>query len=132
MQKFKVKREWYSEHFKEFLESKNRYQILYGGRGCFGGGQLIETKQGLKPISEIKVGDTVISANISENKQEFKDVLNVFKYKNIDKCIKINYDNKEIICTLDHKFYYNGEFKEIGKILQENGIIINQKNTTRI
>lgn len=132
MQKFKIKREWYSEHFKAFLGTKKRYQILYGGRGCFAGTQLIETNKGLKPISEIKVGDTVLSANISRKNKEFKEVVNVFAYENLDKCIKINYDNNEIICTLDHKFYYNGEFKEIGKILQENGIIINQTSTQRI
>ena len=128
MIKVDVKPEWYSKHFLDFLKSKQRYQILYGGRGCFGGGQLIETKQGLKPISKIKVGDTVLSANLSENKQEFKEVVNVFEYENSDKCIKINYDNKEIICTLEHKFYHNGEFKPIKDILNENGIIIKESS----
>jgi hypothetical protein len=121
-----VKPEWYSKHFLEFLKRKDRYQILYGGRGCFGGSQLIETKQGLKPISQIKVGDTVLSANVPDNKQEFKEVVNVFEYENKDKCIKIDYDGKEIICTLDHKFYYNGEFKTIKDILNENGINIKE------
>ena len=126
--KVNCKASWYSEHFKYFLSSKERYQILYGGRGCFGGGQLIETKQGLKPISKIKVGDTVLSANLTENKQEFKEVVNVFEYENSDKCIKINYDNREIICTLEHKFYHNGEFKPIKDILNENGIIIKKSS----
>ena len=126
--KVNCKASWYSEHFKYFLSSKERYQILFGGRGCFGVGQLIETKQGLKPISKIKVGDTVLSANLTENKQEFKEVVNVFEYENSDKCIKINYDNREIICTLDHKFYHNGEFKPIKDILNENGIIIKESS----
>ena len=33
MIKVDVKPEWYSKHFLEFLKSKQRYQILYGGRG---------------------------------------------------------------------------------------------------
>jgi hypothetical protein len=30
--KVNCKASWYSEHFKYFLSSKERYQILYGGR----------------------------------------------------------------------------------------------------
>ena len=47
-----------------------------------------------------------------------------FKYENKDKCIKMNYNGKIIVCTLDHKFYYKGEFVEIAKILEENGYTI--------
>lgn len=119
-----IKKTAYSSHFRDFLISILRYQILFGSRGCFGKKQLIETDRGLKKISKIKVGDNVRSVNTDTNRIEYKPVLNVFKYDNIDKCIKINYDNRIIICTLEHKFYYKGEFVEIAKILKENGINI--------
>ena len=115
----------YSNHFKDFLFDRSRYQILFGGRGCFGKKTKVETKNGYKKISKIKIGDVVKSFNFNKNISEFKEVVNVFKYENKDKCIKINYDGRIIICTLDHKFYYKGEFIEIAKILKENEISIN-------
>jgi hypothetical protein len=115
----------YSEHFYELLVTDKRYVIAFGSRGCFGKKQLVQTDNGLKKISKVQVGDMVKSANPLTGDVEFKPVINVFKYENNEKCIKINYDNQIIICTLDHKFYYQGEFVEIAKILKDNGININ-------
>ena len=119
-----IKKTAYSSHFRDFLISDKRYQILFGSRGCFGKKQLVETDRGLKKISKVRIGDNIRSVYMETNKIEFKPVVNLFKYENTDKCIKINYDNKIIICTLEHKFYYKGEFVEIAKILKENGINI--------
>ena len=119
-----LKRSAYSEKFKDLFSCKKRIVCLFGGRGCFGENQNIETINGYKPISDIQNGDLVKSFNEKSKKIEFKEVVNVFKYKNADKCIRFIYDNKEIICTLDHKFYYKGKFVEIQKILKENGINI--------
>lgn len=119
-----LKRNAYSKKFKDVLISKNRYVCLFGSRGCFGKKQKITTRAGLKKIYKIKKGDFVKSFNEKNNTIEYKEVINIFKYENKEKCLKINYDNKEIICTFDHKFYYKGEFVEIAKILKENGINI--------
>lgn len=115
----------YSKSFEPIIYSWDRYIIAYGGRGCFAKKQLIQTKNGLKKISKVKVGESVLSVNTETGIKEYKKVLNTFKHQNNDKCVRINYDNQIIICTLDHKFYYKGEFVEIAKILKENGININ-------
>lgn len=121
-----IPRHLYSEHFIPVLESRHRYLLCFGGRGCFAKKTKIKTTKGLKKISKIKVGDIVDSYNVSSKCIEQKEVTNVFKYSNSDKCVKINYDGKVIICTLDHKFYYKGEFIEIAKILKENDINIKE------
>lgn len=122
--KVKIKRNQYSAHFKDVLLSEHRYLVCFGSRGCFAKKTKVITNKGLKKISKIKVGDFVKSYNLENKKVEYNEVLNVFKYQNKEKCIKINYDNKIIICTLDHKFFYKGEFVEIAKILKENDINI--------
>lgn len=120
----KINRGAYSEHFKDLLTCRDRIIVLMGGRGCFGKLQKVITNKGLKKIHKIQKGDFVKSFNEKTQDIEFKEVLNVFKYENKDKCLKINYDGKEIVCTLDHKFFYKGEFVEIAKILKDNGINI--------
>ena len=119
----------YSSAFYEPIVSEDRYIILYGGRGCFAKKTKIQTPNGLKKICNVKENDLVYSVNTETKAIEQKKVLNVFKYENKDKCIRINYDNKIIICTLDHRFYYKGEFVEIAKILKENGINIIQTSS---
>ena len=119
-----IKQSAYSKHFKDLLLTNSRYVIAFGSRGCFGKKTKIKTKKGITKISKINVGEEVLSYNEDNNQKEYKKVVNIFKYENNEKCIKINYDNKEIICTLDHKFYYKGEFVEIAEILKENGINI--------
>jgi hypothetical protein len=115
----------YSAHFYDLLTTKARYVFAMGGRGCFAKKQLLQTNRGLKKISKMKVGDVVKSYNVKTKEIEYKRVINTFKYENQDKCIKFVYDGKVIICTLDHKFFYKGEFVQIAKILEENGIKIN-------
>ncbi|MDR1934352.1 MAG: HINT domain-containing protein [Candidatus Accumulibacter sp.] len=51
--------------------------------GCFVKGTLVHTREGLKPIEEIKVGDYVLSSpEDGSGKPEYKRVLNTFVHKN--------------------------------------------------
>ena len=73
------------------------------GRGCFTKDALIHTKDNLKLISDVKIGDYVIDIN-----GEFKKVLNTMVYHVQEDLIKINYLYGNIkthpnICTLEHK-----------------------------
>ena len=118
----------YSKKFANLIKSHDRYLIAYGGRGCFNSNQKVQSSKGLISISSVNVGDDILSYNHSNNKPEFKKVVNTFKYKNKDKCVKIVLKNSIIICTLDHKFYYKGEYLAIEKILEINGININKRS----
>lgn len=101
----------------ENLTNDTRYFIITGGRGCFCGGQLIQTAVGVKPISEIKKGDKVLSYNEATKKNEYKRVTNTFKYDN-DKIVRIRLKNgTEIKVTEDHKFYYKNRWVSVKDLL---------------
>jgi hypothetical protein len=81
--------------------------------GCFIKGTRVHTKEGLKPIEEIKVGDYVLSSPEDGSGQpEYKRVVKTFVYKN--KTIKeIGYYNKKgqsavIAATGNHPFWVEG------------------------
>lgn len=51
--------------------------------GCFAGGTLVHTKEGLKPIQDIKVGDYVLSKPESgDGETAYKRVVNTFEFQN--------------------------------------------------
>lgn len=93
MQKFKIKREWYSEHFKTFLGSKNRYQILWGGRG---GGKTHNIILKLVAISFLNEYNHIIYVNKvlgDIRKNQFKDIIKVLKATQLIKYFRINRTN---------------------------------------
>ena len=99
---------------------KRGYRLIahQGGTYCFAPGTNIVTKEGLKPIYEIQVGDIVKTFNESTGDIEWKKVVDKFKYSNEKKTIKIRLKSGiSITCTEDHKFYYNGKWVAIIDIL---------------
>lgn len=68
---------------------------------CFIAGTLVLTKEGYKPIEEIKVGEEVFT-----HKRRWKRVTKVYKNEVKDKLIKITGKPcKSIKCTKNHPFY---------------------------
>lgn len=115
---FKFKREWYSKNFAPVLLSKHRYLIVFGGRGCFMGGQKVQTDKGLKPIADIGVGDMVLSYNELSRNTEYKPVIDTFKYDCDEEIVIVQTDKGEISCTKDHKFLINDKWIEINEAIQ--------------
>lgn len=77
--------------------------LTNSGRGCFTGDAPVRTSEGFKPISEIKVGDTVYDIN-----GNWQKVLNKFEYDIEEPLIKITYGRFKkrippVQCTPDHK-----------------------------
>ena len=73
---------------------------------CFLKDTKIVTKEGLKNIQDIKVGDIVLDKD-----NTYTEVLNTFKYKNDEDKYKINFIslNKDFVATSDHPIYvYRG------------------------
>lgn len=86
-----------------------------GGTSCFSGNTLIDTKLGPLKISLISKGDEVASYG---RDVEFKKVVNVFRYKNNKKTIRVNLrGGGSIIATEDHKFYFKGGWVSLKEIL---------------
>lgn len=93
MQKFKVKREWYSNHFSDFLKSKNRYQILFGGRGS---GKTHHIILKLIAISFISKYNHIVYVNKvfgDIRKNQFKDIIKILKATNLIEYFTINRTN---------------------------------------
>ena len=88
--------------------------ITSTGRGCFVGTAPIRTKEGLKPIKNVKIGDEVITSD-----GKWEEVYNTFEYDlNSEDLIEIEYQTQgvrkegyKVIGTLDHKVlvHRNGE-----------------------
>jgi intein/homing endonuclease len=110
-----------NKNFAFLVDSyKNGYRgvVLEGGSRCFDGKQKIITEKGSKCISEIKIGDLVLSYNHKKNKSEYKKVANCIPQKNTKRCFKIKLKDGTLIeCTEDHKFFYNGRYIELKNIL---------------
>lgn len=80
-----------------------RKEGIYTGvaRGCFTKEAMVLTKNGLKYIDKVKIGDEVVTSS-----GKFEKVQNVFSYSINEKTVKFNYlYNGNIVnrCTLDHK-----------------------------
>ena len=67
----------------------------------FVAGTLVMTKQGLKAIEEIQVGDQVLSYNDNLEIFEYKDVIEVYNNEATELC-HIHTENEEIVCTPNH------------------------------
>lgn len=68
---------------------------------CFPAGTPILTKEGIKNIENLRIGDKVLSYNHKLNIVEEKEILNLFK-KKPNEMIKIN---NNLICTSNHPIF---------------------------
>lgn len=103
---------------------------MYGGRGCFYNNQLVYTLNGCVPISKINIGDVVYSYNEITGEKELKKVLNTFNYNINEPVYSVTLkNNKKIIATFDHKFFFGGSWislKDIISLWNGNNV---EKNT---
>lgn len=80
------------------------------GTGCFTPYMCVVTKDGLKKICDIKIGDEVLT-----HTGEFHEVTHVHEYQKNEKLLRIN----NIECTSNHLFYVVNKNDE-GKITEDN------------
>ncbi|EQA45783.1 intein N-terminal splicing domain protein [Leptospira broomii serovar Hurstbridge str. 5399] len=90
----------------------------YVQRTCFTAGTLIRTKDGLKGIEKIQVGDYVLSINENSGKLSYQRVKQLF-VREVQSVNKLTYENGyEVTTTSNHPFYLRGrgftEVKNIG------------------
>lgn len=100
-------------------------------KACFVAGTLVHTAEGLRPISELKVGDLVLSRSEQGGENVYKSVLKTIK--NMDKTILVNeYMISDpwgesarkkfcIVSTRDHRFWLNDVGWIAAHRLSENG-----------
>jgi|SRR5690606_3167550 len=106
------------KYLNEQLVSGSKGVVLEGGARCFSPDQLVVTEFGIKPISDIEIGEYVLSFNHKTNKRELKKVIDKIPQKNVKKCLEIKMKDGTIVrCTEEHRFYYKGEYRKIKDIL---------------
>jgi hypothetical protein len=101
-------------------ELKAMKSTLEMPENCFIGGTLVHTKEGLRPIEDIQVGDYVLSKPESgEGEQAYKRVTRTIKHENKAvwrvSCHKKEGDNhvyQRLIVTGNHPFYVVGQRRE--------------------
>jgi|WetSurMetagenome_2_1015567.scaffolds.fasta_scaffold67435_3 intein/homing endonuclease len=113
---------------------KNEYDeiLLDGGSRCFYPGQLIKTKYGNKPISQLEPGNQILTLNEKTNKKEYKPLLKKHIFRNNKKdIIRIKLKNGvEIKGTFDHEIYFNNKWITLGEIKRR--FYDNLENDSRI
>lgn len=87
-------------------EDLPKIDLLIGGSPCFTGSNLVLTSKGYVPISEIEVGDMVVT-----HKNRYKKVLKIGG--DVKDTVRVKAQGStEIITTSDHPFYYTHRTKE--------------------
>ena len=121
----------FDRNYKAFKDGL-RYIINQGGTSCFAPETLINTANGYKPISQVQIGDFVLSYNEKYKMFGYEKVKNVFRYKNHKETYKVKLKNgNSFIATSDHKFFVEGgcislksmiELKEKGEVQNARGM----------
>lgn len=93
--------------------------IITGIPGCFTKNQLVHTSKGTKPISEIKIGEKVLSYNHEKDVNEYREVLNTFEHKtHPDKLLRLKLkDGTTIEVTEKHLFFTGTEYVQIKDLI---------------
>lgn len=99
-------------------------------RFCFAAGTLVMTKQGLKAIEEISIGEEVLAYNSNLGIYEYKDVVDVYVNKSKELC-HIQTENDEIICTPNHSILTSNGWKE-AKDISCKDLLVTSKGTSKV
>ena len=97
--------------------ASTKLQTVANPGGCFVAGTLVHTKDGLKPIEQIQIGDWVLSKPESgEGEVAYKRVVNTFSFADkeiwsVDFIVGDDLDNglEGLIVTGNHPFWVKGE-----------------------
>jgi hypothetical protein len=110
-------------HFDRFDQNfkwkAGEITLIIGRPNCFTKETLIHTAVGVKQISELSVGDMVLSYDEKLKKNEYKNVVNtMINYQNETPLLKIKMKDGTIIrVTENHRFFIGGRYVEIKEIL---------------
>lgn len=100
------------------LAAKETVVINAGGTSCFAPETKIYTIRGEIPISEINVGDIVITMNENTGLLQHKPVENIYCYENCKRTIRVHLENGSYFdATEDHEIYFEGRWLMVKDII---------------
>ena len=89
-----------------------------GGTSCFAPGTMIVCENGMKPIEDIRSGDTVKCYDEANKRDVYQVVTDTHRFKNEKKTIRVKLKNGNYItATEDHEFYYKGGWYSLKHIV---------------
>jgi nicotinamide mononucleotide adenylyltransferase len=97
--------------------------MVKGNANCFTAETVVSTKEGLKPIEEIAVGDYVLAKDESTGEMGYKEVVNKIEGE-ADELVHLTIGEEEISCTPLHPFYVLNKGWVIAEALQENDVVV--------
>ena len=114
-------------------ESREKPILKFRGtvkiHGCFDGDTLITLANGEEvPISEIQIGDIILSYDINHNFFIEKEVECTENSTSDKEWIKLTFDNNSFIeCTIDHKFFTTNRGWVMAGELNERDVFIENR-----
>ncbi len=111
-----------NEVIAEEANECQQYRSVNATNGCFVAGTLVHTKEGLKPIEQIRVGDMVLSQPDMKGELAYKPVVNTFEFEDkVVGLLEFFADSKEcllgrLVVTPNHPFWV----KDVGWTSAEN------------
>lgn len=94
----------YADHSGEMIRDDETKQMVFKNRTCFVAGTLVHTKDGLKKIEEIQVGDVVLSKSDQTGEVSYRPVIQTF-IRRTDAIYKIEFVDGTILeTTWSHPF----------------------------
>ena len=79
-------------------------ELINCSGNCFVAGTLVLCEDGYKKIEDIQVGDKVLAYNEQIGKQDYKEVVRLFRNESTD-WIGLTINGEEIVSTPGHKYY---------------------------
>lgn len=99
----------------------------YSFNKCLSLDTIVETKRGIKSLSDIKIGDEVLSYNVRDNKNHFVVVTDKISSK-IDIYEVTLTDGRIIKCSMDHKFMcFDHKMRPLKEIIKYDLEILTDK-----
>ncbi len=86
--------------------------------------QILLLNNAHKPIKEVDTNDVVLSFNKNSGKIEYKRVLKTYKRKYTGKLIIIEFNDKKIKCTPNHKIYTKNRGIIEAQYLNDDDILV--------
>ncbi len=103
--------------FKILGKLSRKFRRACGSGNSFDGETLVATEDGLKAISQIKIGDKVWAYNEETGENTLQEVVHLIAGEGNKELVDITLTNSEVItATTGHPFYVNGEWLDAGEL----------------
>ena len=90
----------------------------------FDGDTLVATENGLRPISEIKIGEKVWAFNEETGEKSLQEVVHLILGEGAKELVDITLENGEMVtATAEHPFYVNKEWVNAGDLVGGNVLL---------